>query len=637
MKDVFISYKTEEFSEALWVKETLETNGISCWMAPMSIPGGSNYAAEIPQAIRECKVFVLLLSQKCQESKWVPRELDQAINEGKTILPFMLENCTLKDEFNFYLSNVQRYEAYESKSKAIERMVCEIKAIIDSHNQKLEKPVATANSQEEQELKTVPENPEVFIQEEKVATPIQNEKSVKKPKKEKQKAVAHVPQKSPSKTSKKSRLPLLVAALLIAVVLSIVLFSVSNKVEIAGEKFKKSDYLVSLEGKIITQEDIDNISKFKDLDNVKFIDCEISATDLSVLEEVGYSLAIENCSLTYELLNSIDFTKSELKRLKLDDNEELKDITMLESLSDTLNCLSLNNCGLDDLSVLSDFTGLSELYADSNSIVDVEALADNTALKKLSLNNNKISDIDAFDKLINLTHIYLADNKIESLDGLKNTTLLTEVDFSKNKIEDISVLEKSADSLASVSIAQCGIANIEVLKDCTNLNTLVADGNNISDISVLKKLTNLEKVTLSDNLLNSASALEDHNLITHLDLSKNNLKEVSLSLRDADYIYLDLGENDIYSISLPSKHYNYLGLDGNEIDDLSGAYDCTGGKVVFDYNSAIDFLKLSESDFYDIYIIDCPLDKQVEISQTLGEYHTHFIVSDEVDAIKEAS
>ena len=34
--NVFISYKAEEFDEANWVKKTLETNGISCWMAPMS-------------------------------------------------------------------------------------------------------------------------------------------------------------------------------------------------------------------------------------------------------------------------------------------------------------------------------------------------------------------------------------------------------------------------------------------------------------------------------------------------------------------------------------------------------------------------------------------------------------------------
>ncbi len=49
-QDVFISYKSEEFQEADWVRQQLESGGISCWMAPNSITGGASYATEIPQA-----------------------------------------------------------------------------------------------------------------------------------------------------------------------------------------------------------------------------------------------------------------------------------------------------------------------------------------------------------------------------------------------------------------------------------------------------------------------------------------------------------------------------------------------------------------------------------------------------------
>ena len=40
-QDVFISYKSEEFQEADWVRQQLESGGISCWMAPNSITGGA--------------------------------------------------------------------------------------------------------------------------------------------------------------------------------------------------------------------------------------------------------------------------------------------------------------------------------------------------------------------------------------------------------------------------------------------------------------------------------------------------------------------------------------------------------------------------------------------------------------------
>ena len=128
--NIFISYCAKEFAEAEMVRSVLEKNGFSCWMAPNSIPVGSSYAKEIPQAIRNCKAFLLLLSSKAQSSIWIPRELDLAVNEKKVIIPFMLEDCELLDEFNFYLIGSQRYAAYEKKAEALESLVHRLRAIV---------------------------------------------------------------------------------------------------------------------------------------------------------------------------------------------------------------------------------------------------------------------------------------------------------------------------------------------------------------------------------------------------------------------------------------------------------------------------------------------------------------------------
>lgn len=124
---VFISYKAEEYAHAQWVRDHLEAAGLLCWMAPSSIPGGSNYAIQIPKAIRECDVFVVVLSGKAQTSMWVPKELDQAINAGKVIMPFCIEDCPLREDFGFYLSNVQCYEAWRNRETAIAEMIRDIK------------------------------------------------------------------------------------------------------------------------------------------------------------------------------------------------------------------------------------------------------------------------------------------------------------------------------------------------------------------------------------------------------------------------------------------------------------------------------------------------------------------------------
>lgn len=129
MHNVFISYSSKDIAQAQTVRDVLEKNGIACWMAPRDIPGGSNYTREIPIAIRGCQVFVLMLSRNAQSSPWVLKELDSAVNSGKVIMPFMLEDCKLNDEFNFLLTGAQRYTAYQKKMEALETLVNRIHAV----------------------------------------------------------------------------------------------------------------------------------------------------------------------------------------------------------------------------------------------------------------------------------------------------------------------------------------------------------------------------------------------------------------------------------------------------------------------------------------------------------------------------
>lgn len=136
MRQVFISYSSKDIAQAQAVRGVLEQNGITCWMAPADIPGGSNYTKEIPSAIRGCQAFVLMLSDNAQHSHWVLKELDNAVNEGKIILPFQLEDVPLSDEFNFLLTGAQRYDAYQKKTEALQMLVARIKAIIDATPQK---------------------------------------------------------------------------------------------------------------------------------------------------------------------------------------------------------------------------------------------------------------------------------------------------------------------------------------------------------------------------------------------------------------------------------------------------------------------------------------------------------------------
>lgn len=120
---VFISYSSKESEKALHIRNVLTSNGFECWMAPESIPAGSNYAKEIPNAIASCGAFVLVLSKYSQESIYVSKEVNEALSKGKTIIPFHIDSSDMNSEFNFFLNNVQRIDAYDRMSKAYEVLV----------------------------------------------------------------------------------------------------------------------------------------------------------------------------------------------------------------------------------------------------------------------------------------------------------------------------------------------------------------------------------------------------------------------------------------------------------------------------------------------------------------------------------
>lgn len=107
MSYVFISYSTKNQSTADAVYKLLNDVGIEVWMAPNNIPAGSQYAQVIDRAIEDCSCFILLLSNDAQNSVWVSKEVELAVHYHKTIIPVQLEELTLNDEFETYISTNQ--------------------------------------------------------------------------------------------------------------------------------------------------------------------------------------------------------------------------------------------------------------------------------------------------------------------------------------------------------------------------------------------------------------------------------------------------------------------------------------------------------------------------------------------------
>lgn len=129
---VFISYSSKDTQIIKKILQQLKDAGIDYWKAPEMIPAGSNYAREIPRAIERCQVFVLMISESSQDSIWVEKEIDCAINARKTIVPINLTGVPMSEMFRFYLNNVQTIMYSENEEEAMVQFIERLQGLVDS-------------------------------------------------------------------------------------------------------------------------------------------------------------------------------------------------------------------------------------------------------------------------------------------------------------------------------------------------------------------------------------------------------------------------------------------------------------------------------------------------------------------------
>ncbi len=680
-KDVFISYKAEDFDDANWVKTRLERNGISCWLAPGSIPGGSSYAVEIPRAIRHCKAFVLLLSEKAQRSKWVPRELDQAINANKIVLPFMLEDCALKDDFNFYLTNVQRYAAYESKADAIEKMIREIKAIIRAQEpapapapepaQEPEpapapepEPTLTATSDPAPTPEPTP--PPVSVP---VEVPAQPEKTGETPA-----AVKTLPKTKAAKkqakpnAGKKKRTFLIagcsVAAAVVLAVVAAVVFSFcaerASRILIAGKTFHESDSFVSLTDVTLTAADLTSFDRFEKLTNIHLQGCTLPGDVGNLCRPELRSLALVDCGLTDATLQSLDFAKlTALYSLDLSEND-LSSPAAFAALADTLEKLNLSGNRISDLSAFSAFgeltelqvsdngvqtlsplascTALTTLAADGNQISDLSPLAACTRLRTLSVNGNRLTSLAGLERCLDLASLEAGSNQLTALSGLENATVLRHVFLNDNKITDLSLLAKSAAKLDTLYCRNNQIQALNFPAGLPALTYLNADGNALTSLAPLENSANLAGVSARGNQITSVKGLENKPQLSYLDLANNKIQltgDEKLQCSAEMRAVVNLSGNPLGAFRLSaSKGFSYLNLHGTGLRDFAALYAATGANLFVDYSDALDLSALKAADYGNYYVFGCPLDKQVAVREALGNYFVKFAEESDCDKIQ---
>jgi hypothetical protein len=108
--DIFISYSRRDTGDAIDLCELLKKGGHDPWFDIEDIRGGDLWQHQIVEGIKNCELFIVLLSENSIASKYVTREVALAYKKNKKILPITLKGFTpeqIPNELEFPLTGLQ--------------------------------------------------------------------------------------------------------------------------------------------------------------------------------------------------------------------------------------------------------------------------------------------------------------------------------------------------------------------------------------------------------------------------------------------------------------------------------------------------------------------------------------------------
>ena len=102
--DVFISYAQLDKPIADAACAKLESRHLRCWIAPRDVVPGKSFPEAIIDGIVDSKVVVLIFSSHANNSPHVIRELTTAVNKGRIIVPFRVEDVMPSKSMEYLIS-----------------------------------------------------------------------------------------------------------------------------------------------------------------------------------------------------------------------------------------------------------------------------------------------------------------------------------------------------------------------------------------------------------------------------------------------------------------------------------------------------------------------------------------------------
>lgn len=126
--DVFISYSRRDSEVAGQIYNTLQAQGLTCFIDLEGISGGTDFTDVIAEAIMGSRLFLLLASKHAYASEFTRKEVTFAVNNKGSlfIFPLILDETPLPKSLEFLLSNIN-WRTLSSRYRIEKELVEDIK------------------------------------------------------------------------------------------------------------------------------------------------------------------------------------------------------------------------------------------------------------------------------------------------------------------------------------------------------------------------------------------------------------------------------------------------------------------------------------------------------------------------------
>lgn len=132
--DVFISYKSQSINIVKAIAHVLENENIRCWYAPRDLDyqsAGKDFDDKIMDAITDCNLLVVVLTNAALTSDWVKAEVGIAQKQKKLVIPYVVSELQVENGLRMRLESKHWIDAYPNPERKFSLLLRNVKIFLN--------------------------------------------------------------------------------------------------------------------------------------------------------------------------------------------------------------------------------------------------------------------------------------------------------------------------------------------------------------------------------------------------------------------------------------------------------------------------------------------------------------------------